>query len=585
VGNITDWQDLLQTGRDQSFGYDQLDRLTSAAGAYGELGYSYDDQNRLVGFTQGATEASYGYNGKGERIRKTVNGVTTRFRYAPEGQLLGEYDQQGQPVREYVYLDGQPIALSRSQGQGTAHLLQSVAVDHTPQNVALGHHPVTPVVIAGTPTRNGDNGAVVALSGVSATQVDVRMKEWDYLDGRHAEESFSLMTLPPGLYPQDDGSVWEVGRFTLSGTMQWHRIDFAQAFDGHPYLFLTQQSQNDPETTTIRVRHLDTGGFEAALEEQESLNNGHGEETIGYVAVYSAAGSGSASFYGTSFNYQLTQRRFNHQGVTEGAQFIVLQEEQSRDSELAHSYEAVDILRIDGHTFAQAVSFTGGDAFTLRRDGVTPESTLSGTSEGMSLTYLHTDHLGAVVKATDENGGLVWDVERRPFGERVVGTGLVEVLLGFPGQYFDQETGNYYNYFRDYDPATGRYLQPDPIGLQGGINTYLYAEGNPVINTDPLGQLPSRVVEEVLDCARLRLLVWISCKLKAERCKGTDSCPTLYAKFNLSQDCVYFQTLLTKRCYSANPSHGQVVQDALNRGARCLKMIRNPNGPCQCPAM
>ena len=59
----------------------------------------------------------------------------------------------------------------------------------------------------------------------------------------------------------------------------------------------------------------------------------------------------------------------------------------------------------------------------------------------------------------------------------------------FPGQYYDQETGLHYNYFRYYDPSTGRYLTSDPIGQDGGTNTFLYGDGNPVTKIDPLGLL------------------------------------------------------------------------------------------------
>ena len=79
-----------------------------------------------------------------------------------------------------------------------------------------------------------------------------------------------------------------------------------------------------------------------------------------------------------------------------------------------------------------------------------------------------------------------------PFGEVSILTEEIENPLRFPGQYFDAETGLHYNYFRDYDPSTGRYIESDPIGLDGGLNTYLYAESNPLLLVDPYGLLSSK---------------------------------------------------------------------------------------------
>ncbi len=64
---------------------------------------------------------------------------------------------------------------------------------------------------------------------------------------------------------------------------------------------------------------------------------------------------------------------------------------------------------------------------------------------------------------------------------------LFEYNPRFAGQYFDRETALHYNYFRYYEPETGRYLSPDPIGLAGGVNVYGYASADPLIYSDPYG--------------------------------------------------------------------------------------------------
>jgi len=112
--------------------------------------------------------------------------------------------------------------------------------------------------------------------------------------------------------------------------------------------------------------------------------------------------------------------------------------------------------------------------------------------------YIHADHLGTprVITKSDATNAKVWEWSNSDaFGANLPnedpnGTGKnFKYNNRFMGQYYDQETGTMYNYFRDYDPATGRYVQSDPIGLKGGKNTYSYVEGRPLSFADPYGLL------------------------------------------------------------------------------------------------
>jgi uncharacterized protein RhaS with RHS repeats len=72
--------------------------------------------------------------------------------------------------------------------------------------------------------------------------------------------------------------------------------------------------------------------------------------------------------------------------------------------------------------------------------------------EGDNVYYYHNDHLGTPMLMTDESGSIVWEGEFLPFGEAYSVTGNITNNLRFPGQYYDEETGLHYNYFRDYKP-------------------------------------------------------------------------------------------------------------------------------------
>jgi RHS repeat-associated protein len=112
---------------------------------------------------------------------------------------------------------------------------------------------------------------------------------------------------------------------------------------------------------------------------------------------------------------------------------------------------------------------------------------------GFDVFYVWSDNLGTPRQITDASNVSRWEwATNDPFGnnapnENPASVGTFSYNLRFPGQYYDVEMAKHYNYFRDYDPSTGRYLQSDPIGLTGGLNTYAYVLSSPLRRADPRG--------------------------------------------------------------------------------------------------
>jgi RHS repeat-associated protein len=96
----------------------------------------------------------------------------------------------------------------------------------------------------------------------------------------------------------------------------------------------------------------------------------------------------------------------------------------------------------------------------------------------------------------------MWTWNSDPFGTDAAnpnpaGAGTFAYNLRFPGQLFDGQAGLHQNHFRDFDPAVGGYVESDRIGLRGGVNTYAYAEGDPIGNYDFKGLASSSWAETI----------------------------------------------------------------------------------------
>lgn len=237
----------------------------------------------------------------------------------------------------------------------------------------------------------------------------------------------------------------------------------------------------------------------------------------------------------------------------------------------------------DGHVIAEYDGSTGA----IKREyiwlGDRPIAVVDPASGGTdAVYYIHADHLNRPIAMTDASKVTVAKFTWLPFGGLHSYTGTKGLDLRFPGQMFQAESGLHYNWNRHYDPTTGRYTQPDPLGLVDAPSRFAYVKGDPLQSVDPLG------LQQSVTCGPL-VKLWFD-MLKSSACNGLTAprkCTGEMGAGELRTNMERFQACATARmdviniCYGgeADRGHLQQLSDTIRGRDNCAAKLRVCGSP------
>ena len=175
---------------------------------------------------------------------------------------------------------------------------------HVAQVISLQRTYLNPVVFTQSPSLNGAQPVVVRISDVQANQFTVFLQEPSNLDGTHIAETVSYTVFEAGRWQLPNGALLEVGSLSSSATVgsqlnspQWQTLSFVNAFPAVPVILSQVQTNNDASFVKTRQNNALAGGFQIAMEGEESATQPHGTETIGYLALEAGSGLWSGIAY------------------------------------------------------------------------------------------------------------------------------------------------------------------------------------------------------------------------------------------------------------------------------------------------
>jgi RHS repeat-associated protein len=435
----------LDTGFDSHrYEYDALGRLTAATSSTWSIGYNYDRVGNLLSKASSGEVEAGSYEAGSNRLALFGE---RQYRLDRNGNTTAILVNQS-PARSYSYSShDRLIEVTDESSQSALATYRYNALGQRVEKITSG----------------GRHRYVYGLNGELLAELDGSgrvLHEYVYLDGRPLVDLHEIPDDPPSsgggqiIIDNDSASVHGAN---------WQRKSSTAAINGS-YL------QNRKRDNRAVYWYLDQPGFKG------------GSHDV-YVRWLQPAGEGSSTVYEVRVASDSAQRVIiDHLGREPGDWVMLGNFEFAPAGSTPAQYVALDGFH---NRYGNEGTFLEADAVR-----VVPTFIREGQSD---LRFIHGDHLGTPQRVTDESGHVVWSASYLPFGEAEVnedpdGDGTAYSLqLRLPGQYHDKESGLHYNHFRMYDAALGRYLRTDPIGLDGGINPFLYAHANPVMLTDPLG--------------------------------------------------------------------------------------------------
>ncbi|NND55772.1 MAG: RHS repeat protein [Xanthomonadales bacterium] len=451
--------------------YDQADNPMAIETSFSSAAIGYDAHDRLSSAITEETATTFSYDKSGNRTSRVTNGQVETGIYEPMSNRVSSFGS----LLYSLDANGNTASAADSGGSGSSYSYSShnrlldVADSQTSEVLAAYQYDgLGQRVSSSSPSKirkfvYGTGGELLAELDGNGNAVH----EYVYLDGILVADlgepaTDEVAVLPPEIIVDSDGSGVDI-----TGS-RWAERSSSAAVNGS-YL-------RNRKFSGRSVRwFVDEGDFQA------------GSYDV-YVKWLKPANDGVQTWYrllriNDEVQGYWTSVRVIHSGISVG-DWAHLGTFEFNAPPAGVRYQGLYLMG-DDNIGGQAGAYLAADAVKL-----VPRP------EPVALTgvkYIHTDHLGTPHVVTDANGEIVWSAEYRPFGSAAVNEDpdgdleRYELNIRFPGQYYHEETGLHYNYYRDYDPDLGRYIQSDPIGLLGGRNSYEYGSSNPLLVIDPLG--------------------------------------------------------------------------------------------------